>query len=256
MRVTGVWRRSGAVKVLVTGALMVALAGCATEGGAPGALATDANLSPYERELRERHDRARLVQGAVVGCVAGGIGTALLVAALGGGGNQVAGAALGGCAVGAAVGVASGAYVNARNKQYSDQNDYYRSLNVALDQDIARYRQLNETTRALIGDQERRVAALNLELEQGSIDEAAYRRRIGPARDNLRILRRNVEEAADNLRTVDGDINTVRQAGGDLSSLTQRRAQLERERQDLERLVSDLAAVYDDVPPGVRSAIL
>lgn len=164
-------------KTMLGCALMITLStGCMTTR-----IASE-DLTPEQRKMREQAQayNKTVGQGIGIGALAGG----LLMAALGGDGEDIAA----GAAVGGAVGGIAGSYYAEKQKEYASEED-------ALDSMISDARDYNQESRRLIATAEqvcekqtRKLADLKRQLDAGQDTKKALRKEIRIARADKRII--------------------------------------------------------------------
>ncbi len=242
--------------------LPLLLAGCATAAdgtrtnlfddmaflvrGCDDLTGSDRNLC----EAAKQHASTRLTgaaSGGALGCVVG-LGAGAL--ATRDTGATVATTAAG-CAVGAFLGYAAGAYVDRVNTEAASAQTDLRARVAAAEEDTARYRQAADDADASVRALRADIARLNRELAAGSITADDYADRIARASRSADSMRSLIVESQGTVGYVERDIAQLREAGKDTSELD---ARLVRLKQENERLMADyreLVAAIDEVPPGV-----
>ncbi len=207
-------------------------------------------LSAEENQIRQV-ERKRVQTATAVGCIGGGLIGGVVANQSDLSRNQQILVAGVGCALGGLAGRASGQYVNTRTRDFSNQQQGYRSIIAAADQDIANYRSLNATTSRLVGQQRSKVARLNAQYKAGSLQKDQYRAQIASADTNLRTLRNQTSAIDKQISVMQEDSQKISQSGASTSQLDTRIARLRAEKTRLESNRSALARVYSDVPSDV-----
>ena len=227
-------------------------------GGLPGLSAAEDTgaLSPEERQLRqvERTRRNRVAQATGVGCVAGGA-AAWLKNQIEGNSTSVSDVAIG-AALGCSIGFASGIYINSRTKSYASEQERYRALIAAADQDIAEAQSLNTTTSRLITQQRRKISRLNNQYAAQQISRDDYRAQIASAKNNAVAIDNQIQGLSGQAKLIREDAAKIKATGTDTSDLERRISGLEKQRADLEQKRRQLTSLYNDVPPDVGAPVL
>lgn len=227
-------------------------------GGLPGFNSAEDTslLSPEERQLRqvERTRRNRVAQATGLGCVAGGAG-AWLKNQIEGRSTSVGDVAVG-AALGCAIGLAAGVYINSRTKSYASEQERYRALIAAADQDIAEAQSLNSTTSRLITQQRQKITRLNNQYAAQQISREDYRAQIASAKNNTVAIDNQIKALSGQANLIREDAAKIKATGTDTSDLERRISGLEKQRADLEQKRRQLTSLYNDVPPDVGAPVL
>src|SRR5882724_804071 len=131
-------------------AITLALAGCAHIGGA-----SDANLTPAERQLRDSTDRFNetVATGAVAGAILGA-----LLGALVSSNNRGA-----------------GAYVASRNESYASAEAGRDAQLAAAQKELANYRDIARYSDQVVAENQKKLATLDAQYKNGQMDAKQYR---------------------------------------------------------------------------------
>lgn len=225
--------------ILGIGAMAVALAaaGCATPGTGPGdasrapawlptfsgsgsgseSAATDAQLSPAERRMREqsRAFQKTVWEGVLIGAGAGTLWGILQ----GDKGSDVLKKAL----IGGAVGGLAGAYLGHKQNQYASKEDQLDSMIADVRQSNRETEQLIASAREVMAEDKRRLAEVQGRLKKGQAtqaDLAGARKRIA---DNRAVIAQAGKGAREKYRMFDGAEQELRKQnpGTDTAKLQQ-----------------------------------
>jgi outer membrane lipoprotein SlyB len=188
------------------------------------------HLSLTEQKLRDTVRKDRQIQGAVTGCLAGGILGGVFKAVTGGSKQDVLKTAAVGCIVGGVVGVAWGSYVDARAQEYANQQELVVKLTAAAREDVARYQRTNAALRQLIDEERARIGKAGdkkTKVKQAiaSSEEVATARKT-----TIRQLEAKLAEIDDNIKTIEADQAELAKKGVETAALNAPKQGLRTER--------------------------
>lgn len=207
------------------------LAACASDGNKPGS-GPNGQLTPEEQRLRQQADtfNQTVVEGAVVGCIAGTL-LGLLVA---GKNNRGEGAAVG-CAAGAAVGGGAGAYVADKQEEYANTEQRYNAMIDDVHKDNERLAGLIQTARSTIATDKGRIEQIDADLAAKKITMDQAKARMARVDDNTAYLQKTIASLKDR-RDKYVAANQQSQAG----TSTAQRAKMDQEIKNLEGQIAQL----------------
>ncbi len=170
-----------AFRALALSMAMVLVTACATTED-------QQNLTPAEKKMREQAStfNQTMAEGALVGCIAGGI-----LGILASNRHQGNGAAIG-CAAGAAVGGAAGYAVASQQESYANEEE---RLNAKIDEvkaDNQRLAGLIDSSRQVIASDKATIVALDKKLAAGKITADAAKLEIAKVDNNIKYLTQTV----------------------------------------------------------------
>jgi hypothetical protein len=227
--------RCRGLAVLVAAVLM--LTGCATTGG-------QENLTPAQRELRDRSDRFNetVGTGAAAGAVLGA-----LIGALAAKGNRGQGAAIG-AGAGALIGGGAGYYMASRNESYATREQALNARIQAAHREANDFQHMADLSDRIRRDNEAMLASLDDQLKRGAITNAEYRRRTQSTQDDIGRLQQALEH---NQKVQVGLREDAARAGGSGgSALRQSQADLEASRQRIAENTDALVRALRSGPPA------
>lgn len=148
------------------------------------------NLSPAEKRMRAQADdfSNTVVQGAVVGAIAGG-----LLAVFTDNKKNVAGYA----ALGAAAGGAGGYYVAKQKERYANEEARLDSMIVDVRQDNSRLAEMTASAKAVIAADIARIDRVEAQMAAGRMSQSEAQQELAHAEDNAKYL----TSAIDGLKT-------------------------------------------------------
>lgn len=221
--------------------ISLALSGCATSLGEDSSL-----LSPEEKAIRSVEVNRQL-QATAIGCAIGALGGAVYARTTG---ERSSLYAIAGCGVGALSFAAAGAYMNAKTRSYGNEQQAYRNLIAAADEDIRETRQLNQTASRLVTQQRDKINRLNGQYRAGTLKADDYRKQIASAERNGSTLKSQIASLDEQIAYMREDERSLRRSQN-TGPLNQRIRDLQAERDRLQGAVNRLATIYDDVPSEV-----
>ncbi|SRR6266404_26788 len=177
-------------------AITLALAGCAHIGGA-----SDANLTPAERQLRDSTDRFNetVATGAIAGAILGA-----LLGALVSSNNPGEGAALG-AAAGGALGAGAGYYVASRNESYASAEAGRDARLAAAQKELANYHDIARYSDQVVAENQKKLATLDAQYKNGQIDAKQYRSQVSDVQLMNDRMQKAVSESAKTSQQMNAD---------------------------------------------------
>jgi DNA repair exonuclease SbcCD ATPase subunit len=228
-----------AVVGVVTLCLMshLALGACSGSDIGPETGALDApdnkHLSLAERQLRDTVRKDRQLEGAVTGCVAGGLLGGVFKAVTGGSTKDVVTTAAVGCVVGGVIGAAWGSYVDARAQQYANQQEQIAKLTAAAREDVVRYQRVNAALRKLIDEERARITKAGDTKAKVKQAVAKKEETVAERATTIRQLEAKLVEIDDNIKTIEADQAELSKKGVDTAALNAPKQGLRTERAQL-----------------------
>jgi hypothetical protein len=215
---------------------------------------SSAGLSPSAAVLLEQAKNSARTRtlGAASGAVVGGGGAAVAGSGIRNFGTLAAliGA---GALVGAGLGYAAGAYVDARNQEATGRQTELGSLIQAADADVARYEQTRLAAEQVAEESGQEILRLNTEYAAGRANAAAYRDQARSLDASIVSTRRIAQELEGNIALMDRDIADMRQRRQDSAPIEDRRGVLQAEHASLLSSYQRLLQTVDTVPAEART---
>jgi hypothetical protein len=191
------------------------------------------HLSLTEQKLRDTVRKDRQIEGAVAGCLTGGILGGVFKAVTGGSKQDVLKTAAVGCVVGGVVGVAWGSYVDARAQEYANQQELMGKLTAAAREDVARYQRVNAALRKLIDEERARIGKAGDKKTKVKQEIAASEEAAAARKTTIRQLEAKLAEVDDNIKTIEADQSELAKKGVDTAALNAPKQGLRTERAKL-----------------------
>jgi uncharacterized protein YcfJ len=200
-------------------------------------------LTAAEKDLRKKTEDQRKADSALTGAAGGAIAGALIGGLLGGWRGALIGAATGGVA-GAALGVGYASYMNARAKQYANEEARAAAVSQAADQTLGYYRQVNASASTILAEQERKIAGLNAAYKSRQISKEQFQQAFVSSSNNEANLR-------EQLQGLENQLNSMR-TDQQAALLTRQIQELETQRDALKATYDRLLELYGTVPGEIR----
>jgi hypothetical protein len=231
--------RSVACLVLAAG---LAMAGCQSTGGA-----SDANLTPAQRELRAQTARFNqtVAEGAIAGALVGGV-----IGALASNDNPLAGAAIG-AGAGAAVGAGAGYFVASQNESYATEEARLNAEIRAAQREVRSYQQIVDATQRVVDQHKATISQLSQQYRQGEITADQYRRQTEDIQTDIEQIRLSIDANRDQTQAIQARLGDLRQQGRNPAELAEAEQQLRAQRRQLEGQLDDLLASMEGAPVPV-----
>jgi archaellum component FlaC len=208
------------------------LSACVTTNGA-----SDRQLTPAEQRMREQAStyNQTMMEGALMGCAAGGLVGLLLSNS----NNQVENALMG-CAAGGVLGGGAGAYVADKQEAYANEEQQLDAMITDVRQENERLAGLVSATQDVIAADKERIGQIDRDLASGKITMEQAKMRMAAVDDNtayldntLAELRKRQQTYAEASSVVDGSRSQNRAMDAELSKLEDQISQLQSERDAL-----------------------
>jgi peptidoglycan hydrolase-like protein with peptidoglycan-binding domain len=158
-----------------------------------------------------------------------------------------------GCALGGALGYAGGHYINARNRNYGEEQQKYRGMSAGAQADIERYQQTIIQAQEINATYAARIKKLNAEYRAGSITANQYRGQISRGNESLKNLQTLNRQLEANIDTIEKDINAINSQGRNTQELQQRVATLRQQNLQLETEIAAFSETLSEVPAEVTT---
>lgn len=223
-------------------AIIVALA-MTTTACIPAHEEDPVTLTAAERDLRKKTEEQRKADSALTGAAGGAIAGAIIGGLLGGWRGALIGAATGGVA-GAALGVGYASYMNAKARQYANDEARAAAVSQGADQTLAYYRQINASASTILAEQERKIAGLNAAYKSRQITKEQFQKAFVSS-DN------NQENLKEQLQGLDNQLNAMK-TDPQVAVLSRQIQELEAQRDALKATYDRLLQLYGTVPAEVR----
>lgn len=212
--------------------------------GACATTASEANLTPAQRALRQQNERYNetVTTGTATGAVAGAVLGAILGGLLAGNnrGNRAGGIAIGaaaGAALGGGAGYAAGNYIAARNQRYATREAAAQARLEAAQQESAKLAQTAALSEQVARENEAKLADARRRYAAGQITRAQLDGEVRQAQGDLGLIRQGMDHSGQ----VEG---AMRQdgLGGEADRVATSRQQMQESADRLQRALNQAQA--------------